>query len=316
MNRDGLVKGMIFCFLAVVAWGGMFPVAGNILKVMDPFWFTSIRYGTAVIVFLILLALMEGKKSFGFDNRGWWLYFFGTMGFAGFSFLTFAGQKMLGVSGAVVASIIMALMPVNTLIVNTLLGRAKPSGFGIGMMLVALFGVLLVITKGNPATLLATTENLIGDILIYLGALSWVIYTIGGTTFPTWSPIRYTALSTLLGMISVLLITIAGTAFGLLSVPTLEGTFSVGWELLYMAMIAGVMAVFLWNFGNRILTPINGILFMNLVPITTFTITIIQGGTFTSVELLGAGITIIALVANNLYNRRVAARAAAAAKAA
>jgi len=35
-------------------------------------------------------------------------------------------------------------------------------------------------------------------------------------------------------------------------------------------VISGVLALFSWNAGNRALTPINGILFINLVPVTTF----------------------------------------------
>ncbi|EPY07531.1 EamA family transporter [Paenibacillus alvei TS-15] len=42
-------------------------------------------------------------------------------------------------------------------------------------------------------------------------------------------------------------------------------------------MIAGVLAVFAWNDGNKILKPENGMLFMNIVPVTTVTISAIQG---------------------------------------
>lgn len=62
MKKDSLIKGMIFCFLAVVAWGGMFPIAGVIMKSINPFHFTAIRYFVAGIIFLILLFVLEGKN--------------------------------------------------------------------------------------------------------------------------------------------------------------------------------------------------------------------------------------------------------------
>ena len=71
-----------------------------------------------------------------------------------------------------------------------------------------------------------------------------------------------------------------------------------------MIVLAGVIAVFAWNFGNRLVGSINGILFMNLVPVTSFIISVLGGYYISSFELIGCLLTIIALVANNLYNRK------------
>lgn len=67
----------------------------------------------------------------------------------------------------------------------------------------------------------------------------------------------------------------------------------------YMIVISGVLAIFSWNVGNRALTPINGILFINLVPVTTFVISILSGYHMSKLEVTGAIITIAALVSNN-----------------
>jgi hypothetical protein len=72
----------------------------------------------------------------------------------------------------------------------------------------------------------------------------------------------------------------------------------------YLIAISGVLAIFSWNAGNRALTPINGILFINLVPVTTFAISLVAGYSMSSVELIGAAVTVAALVSNNLYQRR------------
>ena len=73
----------------------------------------------------------------------------------------------------------------------------------------------------------------------------------------------------------------------------------------YMIVISGVLAIFSWNAGNRALTPINGILFINLVPVTTFAISILSGYNMSKLEVTGAVITIAALVSNNLYQRKL-----------
>ena len=71
-----------------------------------------------------------------------------------------------------------------------------------------------------------------------------------------------------------------------------------------MSVFSGVIGVLLWNIGNKLLTPKNGSLFMNLVPITTFLIEIMFGYKLTNVELIGVTMTILAIVLNNLFQRK------------
>ena len=66
---NGLVRGMLFCFVSAVAWGSMFPIMSSALKVMDPFYFTAIRYGVASAIFAILLDLTEGPRAFFLDGK-------------------------------------------------------------------------------------------------------------------------------------------------------------------------------------------------------------------------------------------------------
>ena len=49
--------------------GFMFPVMANALQFIDPFFFTTIRYGSAAIIFLILLLLTEGTKSLRLEKK-------------------------------------------------------------------------------------------------------------------------------------------------------------------------------------------------------------------------------------------------------
>ena len=76
----------------------------------------------------------------------------------------------------------------------------------------------------------------------------------------------------------------------------------------YLIVIAGVIAVLSWNSGIKILGPLNGVLFINLVPITAFVIGIVQGHRFVDSELIGATITVSALIVNNISARIQAAR--------
>jgi hypothetical protein len=63
------------------------------------------------------------------------------------------------------------------------------------------------------------------------------------------------------------------------------------------------VGVLCWNLGNKILTPLNGVLFMDVVPITAFTVSAIQGIRPGPVQIVGASITAVALILNNIYLR-------------
>ncbi|TXR91252.1 EamA family transporter [Bacillus sp. SH7-1] len=306
MKNNRFMLGIIMCLIAVLSWGGMFPIMGDALKIVDPFYFTALRYVTATVVFVVLLLAIEGKKFISPEGKSGKLLFFGTMGFAGFNFLVFLGQKLAGPSGAVVASIMMAVQPLLGVMVNWLVKRVKPSGVTLTCMFASLIGVVLVITKGDLSVLFSEDANLFAELLILIGALCWVIYTMGGNYFPGWSPLRYTTLTSFFGSISIVIIVGLATTLGWLKMPTLTMVFDVSGALFYMIFIAGVLAVFCWNLGNKIITPINGILFMNMVPITTFIISIINGYNMPTVEVLGALITIVSLIVNNIYLRRQA----------
>src|SRR5207302_472729 len=71
---------------------------------------------------------------------------------------------------------------------------------------------------------------------------------------------------------------------------------SVGWQLTYIVSMASVLGALSWNAGNKILGASHGVLFINFVPLTAFTIRIIQGHRFEPIEFVGAALVIAALV--------------------
>ena len=298
MLQNNRWKGVVLFLIAAVSWGAVFPIAKNALGAMDGFYLTVFRYGLGALVFAAILLLSEGRAAFGTEGRVWRLLVLGTFGFAGFSIFVFVG---LAHSTPEHAAIFIALMPLITAVLSWVLRGAKLSGVTLGCIGLALFGVLLVVTKGHLSSLRGGT--LIFDLMILLGVASWAVYTIGAQEFPRWSALRYTTVTCLLGAVSILVITGAATIVGIAQVPAAEIVFSVKWEIAYLVLIGGVAAVLSWNRGVALLGPVNGVLFVNLVPITAFTIGLAQGKSFTRIELYGAALTIVALIINNLNGR-------------
>lgn len=307
---NAYIKGLLCCLLATVSWGVMFPVMTHALTRIDPFNFTTLRYGIAGIAFALLLLFREGRPAFQLKDERWVLaWLFGTLGFAGFGFLVFLGQHLAGPGGALTASIMMATMPMLGLLTIWALKNVRPQASTFGFILLSFSGVVLVITDGNVSAVLHSPASLTANLLLIAGALCWVLYTIGGSYFPGWSPLRYTTLTTLLGMTSVVAIDLLLMGTGLITVPDAAAVTTVIPHLLYMALIAGLMAVLCWNIGNRIITLTNGVLFMDVVPITAFIVSALNGVVPTHVQIAGAVLTATALVLNNLSQRKMARQA-------
>ena len=187
MSRASLFQAMGLLLLAAVSWGGMFQVAKPLLPQIDAFHMTAIRYGGAAFLFAGLLAYREGRGAFRLEGRGMLLWLYGSLGFAGFNLLAFTG---LAHSRPEHAAVIMALMPLMTALVNWGMRGTRPASHTLVAIAIALTGVVLVVSNGHLSALSASGQ-VGGDLLLLLGALCWVFYTLGAARFTHWSPLRW-----------------------------------------------------------------------------------------------------------------------------
>jgi drug/metabolite transporter (DMT)-like permease len=294
--------GMLAAVVTTTAWGGQFVVGKSAFAYLDPVWLTALRYGAASLVFLALLAAVEGRGGFRRDPALGRVAVLGVVGFAGFNLLAYIG---LTTTTPQAASLIVSTMPLITAFVLWARTGVRPSAVTWWSSGLALLGVGLVLTDGHLGRLLDGGLGW-GDLLVLAGAASWVVYTTGAASVPHWSPLRYTAVSAGFGSVAIVAIALVCTALGLLRLPTLGDVGAAWWQLVYVAVVAAVVAVLCWNAATRSLGAQDAVLFINLVPVTAFTIEAFRGQVPHAGELLGAALTIAALVGANVLSRRVA----------
>ncbi|WP_405099386.1 DMT family transporter [Oceanobacillus sp. FSL H7-0719] len=295
--------GAFLCFIAAASWGAMFPVAHAAFQHIDPFYFTIIRYVAVTVILVVCLFWKEGKQAFRFEGKGTQLWFFGTMAFTVYNLLIFWGEDLLGQPGVMIASIMESLMPMISIVIVSILYKRLPQGLTLMFVLLSFVGAVLVITKGDVQVFFRAADDFIPSLLIFIAVIGWVVYTMGGAEFGGWSALRYSTLSCLLGTITAVVIVGGMTLFGYISVPTVEVLTATSPHLLFMIIFPGVIALVGWNVGVNILTPLNALLFINFVPITTLTISVIQGSPITGYDLIGTAFIIISLIGNNIYLR-------------
>jgi drug/metabolite transporter (DMT)-like permease len=272
--------------------------------VLDPFFLGSFRYAVGVLLFIVILWIVEGRQALRYHGRFLPAAVYGMVGFCGFNILVWWG---LSFTRPEHASIIMALQTPMTALAVWLARGLRPAPFTVGCIATAIAGVLLVVTKGDLGHVLEG-GSLLGDLLVFLGAVSWVAYTMAGHHFSGWSPLRMTVLTCIPGTIGLLAIYLFVVGAGYAVPPTFDQVWSVKWQLGYFVVFTVVLGVLGFNNGVKYLGALNAMLMLNLIPIIVFAIETWFGRSFAAIEIGGAAVVIGALVANNLYLRRSATR--------
>jgi drug/metabolite transporter (DMT)-like permease len=288
----------VLALTAALAWGAMFPIAAHAIPTVEPLHLTALRYGFASIAFIAILWRIEGRSSLR-PRRTLRLWVLGTLGFAGFNLLSYVGLEHTGPRNA---ALIVPTMPLVTALVRWLRDGIKPPAATLGATALALTGVVLVVSHGDLGSLTQGGVGF-GSLLVLAGVVGFVLYTLGAADYADWSPLRYTTLSASLGTVSIIAITEAATLAGWVHAPSPHDVAATWPEIAYIVVAGALIAVLAWNAAIRVMGPQNTSLFINLVPVTAFVISIGGGYRPGAVELAGAALTIVALVGGNLLAR-------------
>ncbi|PLK50657.1 DMT family transporter [Uliginosibacterium sp. TH139] len=288
--------GGLALLTATVMWGAAFPVSKAVLADMDPISMSLWRYGIAAPVFMALLAWREGAAALRLEGQGWKLLGLGTLGFAGFNLLMFYA---VGMSRPEFGAIVMALQPLIAVLIQWVRSGQRPAARSFVALALAVVGVLLLTTDGHPARL---TEHaaLLPTLMMIAGGMCWVLYSMGAAAFPHWSPLRYTALSSSGGALGLVAFWLLAGAFGALRLPSAAALPALAPALLFLVLLAAVLAVLCWNQGMRQIGAQRGLLFINVVPLTALLIGVLRGHALGNGELIGAALVLVSLVLNQL----------------
>lgn len=245
--------------LATGAWGSLFFVGQSVLRDVDPLWFTTIRYLLATLLLLALRPLF-GSAGLGRALRDApRLAGYGLAGYGLFSVLVFVGVKLSVPSHG---AVIMATIPVTTVLVRWLRDGVRPAGRSLAASALALAGVACVagLAGGGAA---ADGRALAGDLLTLAGTFGWITYTRGAARFPDLSPFDYTAFTALASAPLLLAAAVLATMAGVVHWPEAPALLRHGPAFAYVAILPTVTAVVAFNFGVRTLGQATGTLFIN-----------------------------------------------------
>lgn len=237
-------------------WGGTFVFTRIAAQSMGPFTGAGLRYALALF-FLIPLAYKQNRQVFKINLTHFpALFLSGFAGVFAYNFFFFKGLKTIPASrGALLA----ALSPTFVLILSSFLYKEKLSLRKIIGILISLFGVIVVISRGQFFKLLSSIE--MGDLFMLGCPITWAFYTLAGrAALKHHTPLQTTTWASISGLALLAM-------FSFTEPIPAEIPMNVWVALAYLG-IMGTVVAFVWYYdGIRAIGATHAAIFNNLVPV-------------------------------------------------
>ena len=274
-------------FLMAVIWGGTFVAGRIVAPEADPYSASFLRYVIASAALLAVTYRQHGGLP-NLTGRQWGaVVLLAASGVVAYNVCFFNGLRHIPASRA---SLIIATNPIFIALMARLIFKEHLSTIQKWGVLLSICGVMIVITRGSPASLLSDAVGW-GEVCIAGAVVSWVSFSLLGT----W------ILSDLSPLISVSYASAAGT-LGLLVPAYGHGVFQAmgsysgkTWlGLVYLGLL-GTAVAFVWYYdGIRKVGPTRSGLFINFVPVSAVALAVLILKEPLSPSLIIGALTVIA----------------------
>ena len=271
-------------FSVALAWSGGW-IAGKLgVASAPPLEFSAIRFiiaSGALAIIVVATRTRIRREALGP------VVLSAIFGYLGYNAFVFVGLTMAPASDA--ALIVPTTIPVLTAIAASFFGErvttTKVAGFTL-----ASIGAALVIAAGQTGGEVSS-QRLLGDVLLLVGAVCWSIYTVLGTiTLRTRSPIEVVALAAAIG--ALLLLPFGFLEQGYRDVPTWSA--GVWVDVLFLALVVTVGSFTLFYWVVRRVGAGIASLSSYLVPVLTLAMAVVLLGDRPEPLQLTGGLVILA----------------------
>jgi drug/metabolite transporter (DMT)-like permease len=284
-------KYYLFLVLANLFWAGNFLFGSVVVGQLSPFLMTALRWAAAAPI-LIVLAILVERPRWRDALREWPMHLLlAALGLVAFVVFSYEALRHTTPTDAAVVG---AINPAVIAIVAGVLARERVGARrGVGIV-VSLVGVLVVVSGGDPGSLVRADVN-VGHLLM-LGAVAvWTGYTILGrrlTTGPVTASAVQATLTTLV---------LAPFAIPQLGGVALDGAAIGG--LVYIAIFPSVLSLVLWNVSVKKVGASTAGVYLNLLPIFTALLGLAIGVPLTPATVVGGVLVVLGVTVTSTSRR-------------
>ena len=257
---------VFYLTLATIFWAGN-AIAGRVLVgSISPIALSTVRWGLAALILLPFGWKVFKPSSALWQNKSRFLVL-GLLGVGSYNVLLYLA---LQTSTAINVTLIGASMPIWMLLIGAVLYQVKPTLLQMLGALVSLVGVTVVLTRGEPASLLSM-EVVMGDLFMMLATILWAFYSWmisrpGESTERQWPWAEFLMAQVFIGFMWTMLfegVEIAtGHAF-------IDLNYWTGALIVFVAIGPSLIAYRCWGLGVNGAGPTVAAFFANLIPLFT-----------------------------------------------
>ena len=302
----------VMLFLAPVIWSTSNITAKLAVGLLTPFQFAFYRWFLALLILTVFFSRRIRRDRATLLARKWWLLFWGGSAFALFNILLYTAFKFGAKS--VNVGIINSLIPFLVIILSVLWGRERTHVLQWIGILSSFFGVIWLITGGQPLQLLQL-DLLPADSIVLLASVIYAIYTFEIRRAPSvhWASLMW-------GM-SIGAVIVA-TPFWLYELasggqwhwlqavyPTTEEGLKAFVIVLYVAIFVAILSKMFYMEGTIALGGNRSALAMNLLPFLNFFTSLLvfsdERATFTLVQAFAMCCVTIGILLSEIGAMRI-----------
>ncbi len=287
--------------LAPLFWGGNVVAAKLVVGEIDPFLLLACRCVLATS-FIMPFAWSSLRADWVVVRRAWpILMLYGIVGYALFNAFLYVGLKF---TTAVNSAIEQASLPMLILGANFIVFRVRARPVQIVGVILAITGVILTATHGDPSRLLTLDIN-IGDGFVILACLAYTTYTLALRFRPQVHIMSFMAVSFLgAALASIVMLALFGGGIG--QVATLSDASLTVWAVIaYVAIFPSMFSQVAYARGVELVGANRAAPSHNLIPVFgTLGSVIILGEALQPYHFLAAAIIVSGIVLAEWAARR------------
>jgi drug/metabolite transporter (DMT)-like permease len=299
LKRNNLAAQLQVLF-AITVWAMSFITTKLVLLQISPITMVWLRFSIGLVVLALAGVLQKQLARPSLKDLG----YFALLGAVGISLHQWMQSHALVTSQAVTSGFIVATIPVYMALMGWAILGEKMGPLRWAGIFTATCGVLLVVTRGDPASLLSGHIGAPGDILVLLSAVIWAGYSIlssGGLK-------RFSALNMLFYVMAcawvfnTALLFAAGPGFSELGNLNTSGWLGIA----FLGVLCSGLAFLFWYGGLKSMPASQAGAYLYLEPLITMaSAALVLGERLRPLGLAGGGIILLGVW---MVNRRQAGK--------
>lgn len=298
------LKAYAYLLIVAAIWGIAGPVIKFTLPSLPPFIFLTYRFFISTILFLPIILFKKAKapsniKDFVILTL---IALLGSSINLGFLFYGYNYTTALD------ASLLSATAPIFVVAASMLFLKERVTKREkIGLM-IAFLGTLAIIFQPLAENKILFRENIFGNILVVISNFAWIIYIVLSKfgLKRKYDPLYMTGYTFFIGLITLFPLAIfqAGSFSGLVSL-VINSPLQTHLGVLYMALLSGSLAYFLYQKAQKTIEASEATLFLYLSPLFAAPLAVLWlGEKITVFYLLGAAIVAAGVIIAESKKRR------------